>query len=498
MREFKKVLVANRGEIALRVIRSIQELGKTAVAIYSEVDESSPHVLMADEAYCIGPAVASESYLNISKIMEVAIKAKVEAIHPGYGFLSENSSFSQAVSEAGMVFIGPSPRSIELMGDKITSKQTVESYGVPLLPGSDGAIEDIKVGQDIANKIGYPVLIKASAGGGGKGMRIVHEPDHFKEQMERAVSEAKSSFGNGSVFVEKYITNPKHIEFQVLRDSHGNTVHVFERECSIQRRYQKVIEEAPSPVMDEALRNKMGDAAIKVAESCDYRGAGTVEFIFDESREFYFLEMNTRLQVEHPVTEMISGIDLVKEQIRIAEGYPISFEMKDLEINGHAIELRIYAENPFENFLPVTGKLETYKIPSGPGVRVDDGYYEGMDIPVYYDPMISKLIVHASDRGEAINRLLRVMKEYKITGVPTSLPFCRFVLQHEEFINGKFTTSFVDEYWNPDKFLEEYKSDEKGAALVAGYIFDQSFEKPTEIKPNNKSGVSTWKINRRN
>ena len=496
MRDFKKIMVANRGEIALRVIRSIQESGKIAVAVYSDADLHSPHVLLADEAYHIGESTAAESYLNISRIIETALFAKVDAIHPGYGFLSENSTFSKAVADSGMVFIGPDPRAIEMMGDKITSKKTVRSFNVPLLPGSEGPIESIEEGKELADKIGYPILIKASAGGGGKGMRIVHTKDDFVEMMERAVSEAKSAFGNGSVFIEKYISNPKHIEFQVLRDSFGNTVHVFERECSIQRRYQKVIEEAPSPVMDEKLRAAMGEAAINVAESCNYLGAGTVEFIFDENKDFYFLEMNTRLQVEHPVTEMISGIDLVKEQIRIAEGKPLSFKMEDLHINGHAIELRVYAEDPFNNFLPGVGELKTYRIPSGPGVRVDDGYTEGMKIPVFYDPMISKLIVHGNNRNEAIQRMLRVIKEYKITGVPTSLPFCEFVLNHKDFIDGTFTTSFVEKNWNPDEYKSNMNSEEASAALVAGLLFNETKTNSSVISTENQT-MNYWKVNRK-
>lgn len=478
MSEFRKILIANRGEIALRIIRSVQEMGKKAIAVYSEVDLHSPHAKKADEAYCIGAAPASKSYLDIEKIIAVAKKAKADAIHPGYGFLSENSLFAKAVKEAGMVFIGPSEHSIQLMGDKISSKQAVAEFNVPLLPGSAEAIDDIKTGIELAEKIGYPVLIKASAGGGGKGMRIVYKHEEFKDQMERAVSEAKSAFGDGRVFLEKYIVNPKHIEFQILRDNHGNTVHVFERECSIQRRYQKVIEEAPSMVLTEDLRNEMGLAAVNTAISCDYSGAGTVEFIFDQDRNFYFLEMNTRLQVEHPVSEMISGLDLVKEQISIAEGKKLSFKQQDLTINGHALEIRVYAEDPLDNFMPDTGKLTKYRIPSGPGVRVDDGYEEDMEVSVYYDPMIAKLVVHAPNRNEAIERMLRAIKEYEITGVKTSLGFCEFVLKHEDFKNGSFTTAFVENNWSPEKITDE-DSNEMFAALIAAFDLNTTSQQKT-------------------
>ncbi len=495
MKKFKKILVANRGEIALRVIRSIKESGRIAIAVYSDVDVNAPHVLAADEAYCLGSPVPAESYLNIAKILQIAKKSAADAIHPGYGFLSENETFAKAVADAGITFIGPGIEAIRIMGDKIMSKKTVKGYHVPMLSGTEGAILNLDDGKKMADAIGYPVLIKASAGGGGKGMRIVHAPDDFKEQMDRAVSEATSAFGNGAVFIEKYITNPKHIEFQILSDSHGNTVHLFERECSIQRRYQKVIEEAPSAVLDNELRQRMGEAAVNVAKSCNYLGAGTVEFILDEQRNFFFLEMNTRLQVEHPVTEMISGIDLVKEQISIAEGNPLSFSQSDLSINGHSLEVRVYAEEPFENFLPVTGTFKKYRIPSGPGIRVDDGYSEGMEMPVYYDPMIAKLIVHGHDRSEAISRMLRAIDEYQIEGIPTSLPFCQFVLTHDEFIQGNFTTSFVEKNWKSERpVLQE--SDEKKAAFVAALIYDQ-LHKKKEVATTSDSQLNPWKINRR-
>jgi acetyl-CoA carboxylase biotin carboxylase subunit len=387
----KKILVANRGEIALRVMRTAKSMGIATVAIYSEVDRKAPHVRFADEAVCVGPAPSKDSYLQMDKIIEAALALGVEGIHPGYGFLSENAVFAQKVEDAGMAFIGPSPHAIEIMGSKLAAKQAVGAFNVPLVPGTDQPVTDIAEAKRLADAIGYPILIKASAGGGGKGMRLVEKEEEFVEQMDMAVSEAVSSFGDGSVFIEKFITSPRHIEMQVLGDKHGNVVHIFERECSVQRRHQKVVEEAPSAVVSPAMRKAMGEAAVKVAKSVNYYGAGTVEFIVDEKLDFYFLEMNTRLQVEHPVTELITGLDLVREQIKIARGEKLSFTQDDLQIQGHAVELRVYAEDPQNNFLPDIGKLTTYQPPHGQGIRVDDGMEEGMDIPIYYDPMIAKL-----------------------------------------------------------------------------------------------------------
>jgi acetyl-CoA carboxylase biotin carboxylase subunit len=495
MVKFRKILIANRGEIALRIIRSVKEMGIATVAVFSEPDRNSLHVRHADEAVCIGPAASSASYLRGDKIIEVALKLRADAIHPGYGFLSENEDFAKKVIAAGLVFIGPSPDAIRIMGNKLAAKDAALKYKIPMVPGGDKAISSIEEAKSIAAKTGYPVLIKASAGGGGKGMRIVENEDSFAESMQRAVSEAQAAFGDGSVFIEKYISSPRHIEIQVLGDQHGNIVHLFERECSIQRRYQKVVEEAPSSVLDEKLRNAMGKAAVDAARSCDYYNAGTVEFILDENNNYYFLEMNTRLQVEHPVTEMITGVDLVKEQIRIAEGEKLSFRQEDLNIHGHAIELRIYAEDPANNFLPYTGKLLSYQRPQGPGIRVDDGFEEGMDIPVYYDPMIGKLIVHASNRREAIQRMLRAIQEYKITGIENTLAFGKFVMEHPAFISGKFDTHFVQKYFKPDMLTQELREDDLNiAAAFAGWLVQNNKPVPS-VKARQNPGK--WKTNRK-
>ncbi|WP_040480659.1 acetyl-CoA carboxylase biotin carboxylase subunit [Mariniradius saccharolyticus] len=496
MRKIKKLLVANRGEISLRVMRTAKEMGISTVAVYSEADRNSPHVAFADEAVLLGPAPSSQSYLRADKIIETALKMGVDAIHPGYGFLSENADFAKKVTEAGIIFVGPSPESIEVMGSKLAAKQAVARYGIPMVPGTEDAISDIPAAKRKASEIGYPILIKASAGGGGKGMRIVNQEEEFEEQMLRAISEAQSAFGDGAVFIEKYITSPRHIEIQVLGDQHGNVVYLFERECSVQRRHQKVIEEAPSAVVSPKMRKEMGEAAVQVAKACDYYGAGTVEFIVDENLDFYFLEMNTRLQVEHPVTEMITGKDLVKEQILIAEGYPLSFSQNDLKISGHSIEVRVYAEDPKNNFLPDIGKLRTYVRPQGPGIRVDDGFEEGMDIPIYYDPMIAKLIVHDENREKAIQRMIRAIDEYQITGIETTLDFCRFVLGHEAFASGDFDTKFVEKHFKPDMLKIQWSDTEK--KLLAGLaveIFEQSKSKLVRVgaTESNSSPRTNWK-----
>ncbi|MDN3593767.1 acetyl-CoA carboxylase biotin carboxylase subunit [Zunongwangia endophytica] len=471
----KKILVANRGEIALRVMKSIQKMGIKTVAIFSEADRNAPHVKFADEAVCVGPAPSNQSYLLGDKIIEVSKKLKVDGIHPGYGFLSENANFAEAVEEAGITFIGPRSRAIRIMGSKLAAKDAVKKYDIPMVPGIDEAIIDPEKAKRIATEIGYPILIKASAGGGGKGMRVVEEEKDLEDQMKRAISEAESAFGDGSVFIEKYVASPRHIEIQVLADIHGNTLHLFERECSVQRRHQKVIEEAPSIVLDEKLREEMGKAAVKVAEACDYVGAGTVEFLFDENRDFYFLEMNTRLQVEHPVTEYITGIDLVEEQIKIARGEKLSFSQDDLKISGHALELRVYAEDPMDNFLPSVGKLERYQIPSGEKIRVDNGFEEGMDVPIYYDPMLSKLITYGKNREEAIQLMLKAIGDYQVEGVSTTLSFGKFVFEHEAFRSGNFDTHFVKKYYSPEKLQNEIEEESKLAALVAlkQYLQDQ-------------------------
>ncbi|NIK74128.1 propionyl-CoA carboxylase alpha chain [Thermonema lapsum] len=502
-RKIRKILVANRGEIALRIMRSAKEMGIRTVAIYSEADREALHVRYADEAVCVGPAPSSESYLRIDRILEACRQTGADAVHPGYGFLSENAHFARAVEEAGLIFIGPSPQSIELMGSKLAAKEAAKKQGVPLVPGTAEALTDVEEGKRIAREIGYPVLIKASAGGGGKGMRVVEKEEDFAEQMERAISEAISAFGDGAVFIEKYIASPKHIEIQVLGDRYGKVVYLFERECSIQRRHQKVIEEAPSAVVDENMRRAMGEAAVRVAKACGYYNAGTVEFIVDEQRNFYFLEMNTRLQVEHPVTEMITGIDLVKEQIRIAEGQPLRFSQEELKINGHAIEVRVYAEDPRNNFLPNVGKLLSYERPQGPGVRVDDAFEAGMQVPIYYDPMIAKLIVHAPSRQEAIDRMLRAIGEYKITGIATTLDFCAFALQHPAFTDGSFDTNFVKQYFTPEVLNSALTEEElQTAAAFVAHLWNEQKGQSQVLNngapANSQSCKRSWKIARRN
>jgi acetyl-CoA carboxylase biotin carboxylase subunit len=476
MTKIKKLLVANRGEIALRIMRTAREMGIATVAVYSEADRLSPHVKFADEAVCLGPPPSKESYLLGSKIVNVCKTLGVDAIHPGYGFLSENAEFARMVREAGLIFVGPSPESIEIMGSKLAAKQAATAYDIPLVPGTEHAISDITTAMARAREIGYPILIKASAGGGGKGMRIVESEGEFEEQMERAVSEAESAFGDGAVFIEKYITSPRHIEIQVLGDQHGNTVYLFERECSIQRRHQKVIEEAPSAVVSPEMRKAMGEAAVGVAKACDYYGAGTVEFIVDDRLNFYFLEMNTRLQVEHPVTEMITGKDLVREQILIAEGNPLAFTQEALKINGHSVEIRVYAEDPKNNFLPDIGRLVTYQRPQGPGIRVDDGFEEGMEIPIFYDPMIAKLITHGENRQDAIERMIRAIDDYRITGIQTTLDFCRFALLHEAFVSGNFNTKFVELHFSPEKLEPVFTSKEQELLAALAVEFFQKEE----------------------
>jgi acetyl-CoA carboxylase biotin carboxylase subunit len=467
----QKILVANRGEIALRIMRSAHEMGIKTVAVYSEADRNALFVRYAGEAVCIGPPPGSQSYLKGDKIIEVCKELNVDAIHPGYGFLSENADFARKVREAGITFIGPSPESMEMMGDKLSAKATAKKYNVPMIPGSAGAIADLKEAVTVARQTGFPLLIKASAGGGGKGMRLVEREEDIEEQMKLAISEAISAFGNGAVFIEKYASKPRHIEIQLLADNHGNCVYLFERECSIQRRHQKLIEEAPSSVLTPELREKMGKCAVDVAKACNYSGAGTVEFLVDDKLNFYFLEMNTRLQVEHPVSELISGIDLVKEQIKVARNEKLSFKQSDLKINGHAIEVRVCAEDPSNNFLPDIGKLLVYKTPSGPGVRVDDSFEEGMEIPIYYDPMISKLIVHGKDRREAIEKMLRAIAEYKIVGVETTLDFCKFVLKHEAFTSGNFDTGFISSHFKPEMLQSGSGEGEEISAIAAGLLF---------------------------
>ncbi len=496
--KFTKILIANRGEIALRIMRTAREMGIKTVAVYSDADRESLQVRYADEAVCIGPAPSSQSYLLIDKIIDAALKTGAQAIHPGYGFLSENASFARAVKAAGLILIGPSPEAMDLMGNKLTAKAAAKEYNIPMVPGTDYAITDIEAAKKVAKEVGFPILIKAAAGGGGKGMRIVEEESQFEEMLNRAVGEAQSAFGDSAVFIERYVKSPRHIEVQVLGDQHGNIVYLFERECSVQRRHQKVVEEAPSSLLTPELRKEMGECAVRVAKACNYTGAGTVEFLMDEKLNFYFLEMNTRLQVEHPVTEMITGVDLVKEQILVAEGKPLSFKQEDLKINGHAMEVRVYAEDPCNDFLPDIGKLVRYVRPQGPGVRVDDGFEEGMEIPIYYDPMIAKLITWGENREQSIQRMIRAIDEYIIVGCETTLPFGKFVMQHEAFVSGNFDTHFVKYFFTPEKLTATINESEAEAAAVVAYFLQNEGNNATQVavETTNKRMTSAWKLNR--
>jgi acetyl-CoA carboxylase biotin carboxylase subunit len=475
MKEIKKILVANRGEIAIRVMKTARKMGIKTVAVFSTADRNALHVKYADEAVCIGEAASSQSYLKGDKIIEVCKELNVDAVHPGYGFLSENSHFAQECEKNNIIFIGPKSKAIEMMGSKLAAKEAVMKYDIPMVPGVDHAITDIEEAKKTAKEVGFPILIKASAGGGGKGMRIVEKEEDFESQMERAVSEATNAFGDGSVFIEKYVSKPRHIEIQIMADSHGTILYLFERECSIQRRHQKVVEEAPSSVLTPEMRKKMGEAAVKVARACDYLGAGTVEFLLDDQHNFYFLEMNTRLQVEHPVTEMISGLDLVELQIRVARGEVLEMKQEDLKIHGHAMELRVYAEDPMNDFLPNVGNLTTYKLPEGEGIRVDNGIEEGMDVPIYYDPMLSKLVTYGKTREESIELMIKAIDNYHIEGVLTTLSFGKFVMEHEAFRSGDFDTGFVKSYYNPEKMKAQLDIETEIAAMIAlkHYLEDQ-------------------------
>ena len=475
MKEIKKILVANRGEIAIRVMKTAKKMGIRTVAVYSSADRNALHVKYADEAVFIGEAASNQSYLRGDKIIEVCKELGVDAVHPGYGFLSENASFAESCEKNNIIFIGPKSKAIEMMGSKLAAKEAVKAYGIPMVPGTEDAITDIEAAKKIATEIGFPILIKASAGGGGKGMRVVEKAEDFISQMDRAISEATNAFGDGSVFIEKYVTKPRHIEIQVMADSHGNIVYVFERECSIQRRHQKVVEEAPSAVLTPEKRKEMGEAAIKVAKACDYLGAGTVEFLIDEHHNFYFLEMNTRLQVEHPVSELISGLDLVELQIRVARGEVLPIKQEDLHIKGHAMELRVYAEDPMNDFLPNVGTLTKYQLPVGEGIRVDNGIEEGMDVPIYYDPMLSKLITYGETREEAIELMINAIDNYLVEGVQTTLPFGKFVMEHEAFRSGDFDTGFVKAYYDVEKLKSKLAAEAEIAAMLAfqQYVEDQ-------------------------
>ena len=487
----KKVLVANRGEIALRVMRTCKECGIATVAVFSEPDRTAPHVRYADEAYPIGPAASSESYLVQEKILAVAGESSADAVHPGYGFLSENADFADACARAGLIFIGPPSAAIRAMGDKTAARLLMEQAGVPMAPGTTDAVNDVAEAARVAKDIGFPVLVKAAAGGGGKGMRIVERTDEFERTMAAAQREALSAFGDGRVFIEKYIEHPRHIEFQILADHHGNVVHLFERECSIQRRHQKVIEEAPSAILTPALRARMGEAAVDAARTCGYQNAGTVEFLVDADLNFYFMEMNTRLQVEHPVTEGITGLDLVGEQIRLAEGAPLGYTQRDLSIHGHAVECRVYAEDPANKFLPDPGRLLRHAPPSGFGVRVDAGVEEGGEVQIHYDPMISKLITWGRSREEAVRRMRRALDEYDVAGVRTTIPFCRFVMDDPGFCAGRFSTHFVADHFDPAALTPDDAALDEAAAIAAT-LFHTSRRLPSTKMSENGVADSRW------
>lgn len=489
----KKVLVANRGEIAIRVMRSCREMGIKSVAVFSEADRSSMHVRFADEAYFIGPSPSIESYLNIDKIIDAARKSGADGIHPGYGFLSENAAFSQRCEDEGIIFIGPSPSSIANMGDKITARKHMLAAGVPVVPGTVEPITDEKAALEKIKEIGLPVMIKASAGGGGKGMRLVKKSEDIVGAIRGARSEAKASFNNDAVYIEKYIESPHHIEFQILGDKHGNTIHLFERECSVQRRHQKVIEETPSPLMNPEIREEMGRHAVAAAKAVNYYGAGTIEFIVDDNLNYYFLEMNTRLQVEHPITERVVGVDLVKEQIKIAQGEKMTLKQEELEQFGHAIECRIYAEDPENNFMPSPGKITHITEPLGLGVRHDGYVYVGFDIPIYYDPLISKLIVWAKTRKEAIARMKRALYAYKITGIKTSIPFLARIMENEDFIKGNYNTHFIEKHFDMLMAKEPCGRRCQDMALIAAFMRYNDKINEAKAESDSISATNEWK-----
>ncbi len=490
----QKVLIANRGEIARRVIRTLKKMGIKTVAIYSDADKDAIHVREADEAVYVGASPSNESYLKQDVILAHCKNLGVDGIHPGYGFLSENAEFATKVQAAGITFIGPSPASMQVMGDKLEAKQAVKKFNVPLVPGVDKAIIDVQEAKEIALQVGFPILIKASAGGGGKGMRLVESIENLEEQMRMAQSEARSSFGNDAVFIEKFVSKPRHIEIQVFGDTLGNYVYLFERECSIQRRHQKVIEEAPSAVLTEALRGKMGEAAIAVCKSCNYVGAGTVEFLLDANLDFFFLEMNTRLQVEHPVTEGITGLDLVEWQIRVARGERLPKLQDELAIHGHSLEIRLYAEDTFNGFTPDIGTLNRYRIPTGEHIRVDDSFEEGMEIPIYYDPMLAKLIVWGKTRSEAIERMLQAIDAYQVSGVKTNLDFCKYVLKHEAFTSGDFDTNFIKHYFNTPELVKIAMQEEKIALESAVEILWNDLQEQNKREFISKPIHGAWKL----
>lgn len=491
---FKRILVANRGEIAVRIIRAASEMGIESVAVYSDADRLALHTRLADFAFNIGPPPSTESYLNSERVLDAARKSGAEAIHPGYGFLAENADFAQKVADAGLVFIGPPPKAIRDMGLKTRARAMMKEAGVPVIPGTESALNVGMEAEDVARDIGYPVMIKAASGGGGKGMRIVDKPEDLTRSMEAASREAASAFADPRIYFEKYLEAPRHIEVQVLADHHGNVIHLNERECSIQRRHQKVIEEAPSPVVTPKLRSEIGQAAVAAARACGYTNAGTVEFLFDKHQKFYFLEMNTRLQVEHPVTELTTGIDLVKEQIRIAAGEKLSINQDTVAISGHALECRIYAEDPLNNFYPSTGRIKHLHMPAGPGIRHDSGVFEGAEISVYYDPLIAKLVAWGRDRGEAIARMKRALSEYRIVGVRCNISLCLLVLNHPDFVGGSFDTHFISERLHVEE-MARGQQDLRKIAAVAAVMAHRSRPKVAAPHPDGRAAlVSQWLV----
>src|SRR5512143_594371 len=491
---FKKMLVANRGEIAVRILRACRELGIESVAVYSEADRNALHVRYADEAYLLGPAPSRESYLRADKIIDIARKCNADAVHPGYGFLAEREDFAAACANAGIVFIGPKPSAIAAMGDKAVARATVIKAGVPVVPGTEdvGNLTDVELLAK-APLIGFPLLIKATAGGGGKGMREVKSLEEMPTLLQSARREAESAFGDGNVYLEKLIEGARHIEFQIMADSHGNVIHLGERECSLQRRHQKLLEEARSSALDEELRQKMGTVAVKAAQAVNYVNAGTIEFLLDKDRNFYFLEMNTRLQVEHPVTEMVTGIDIVKEQIRIARGRALSYKQEDVKFNGHAIECRINAEDPYDNYMPSTGRITHSLLPTGPGVRVDTGVYPGFEMTPFYDPMIAKLIVWGETRAQAILRMRRALEEYRIIGVKTNIPFHQTMMDSHRFMGGQYDTRFVEERFSMDEAGEGKASHAETAAILATLVAHRETERSANIVNRNERDASNWK-----
>jgi acetyl-CoA carboxylase biotin carboxylase subunit len=492
---FRKVLIANRGEIAIRVIRGCRELGISPVAVYSEADRNALHVQMADEAYLIGPPPATESYLVIDRIIETALTCGAEGIHPGYGFLAENMQFAQACEQQDLVFIGPPSTAIALMADKTAARRAMQAAGVPVVPGIDHFLQDDDEARQVVAAMGYPVMIKAALGGGGRGMRLVHQEQQLGEALRAARSEARSSFGDASIYIEKYVTNPHHVEIQVLADAHGQVIPLGERECSIQRRHQKVVEESPSPLMTEELRVQMGEAAVRAAQAANYRNAGTVEFLVDEHRNFYFLEMNTRLQVEHPVTEMVTGIDLVQAQLRIANGKPLGYRQEDIRLTGAAIECRIYAEDPAYNFRPSPGRITVLQAPAGPWVRDERGVFAGGEVSPFYDPMISKLVVWGATRQEATARMQRALGEYVIGGIKTTIPFHQWLMQDEDFLAGRLDTGFIERRYRPQATPPDQLAQDM--ALIAAALDHWQVARQAAATPMSQGGhdaVNPWKL----